>query len=162
MDKLKKRIIYLGIIIVLGTAYCSEQKYDSEYQILEDNAAYASYEDGLIYIGDEEYIDSITPKSGDILVIDQRDGDDPNMKIRASFEIDDKTKRNSIIEVLQEYEKEYPSRWDRTTESMRLEWLIHNICYENNYKTERVQDVDLNNKDEEFYKNKILRKIFRL
>lgn len=163
LNKLKKNIILLGVVIALGTLYCSETEYQPDYEILEeDDDAYAKYEDGKIYIGSEDYIDSLKPNNGDILVIDQRSTSDPNMKVRSSFEIHDKNKRNTIIEVLQEYEKEHPSNWNRTTETMRLEWFIHNLCYENNYETERAQDVDLNNQDEEVYKSKILRKIFRI
>ena len=68
--------------------------------------------------------------------------------------------RNEILEILQEYERQFPSDWDRTTESMRLEWLMHNLSYRFDYQPGRTESVDLNNNDEGKYDNKILQRIF--
>lgn len=84
------------------------------------------------------------------------------MFIRESYKITDKDKRNQILEVLCEYEKNNPSEWDRSIESMRLEWFIHNMGHELDYKKDHSDDVDLNNEDEEDYDDKVLRKLFRL
>ena len=84
------------------------------------------------------------------------------MKIYSSYRIDDRDLRNEILEVLCRYEECYPSPWDRTIESMRLEWLMHNYSYFFNHETNRTEDVDLNNKEEEYYDNPILRRMFKV
>ena len=84
------------------------------------------------------------------------------MVICDSCRIKDKDIRNEVIEVLCKYEEMYPSNWDRSIESMRFEWFCHNAAYYVNYKVDDSSEVDLNNKDEDKYDNKILRRIFRI
>ena len=84
------------------------------------------------------------------------------MVICNSCNIRDKDIRNEILEVLCCYEEMYPSRWDRTIESMRLEWFYHNVSYYLNYKVSHSSEVDLNNGDEERYDNKVLSRILRI
>lgn len=156
-------MIYAGIgtILILGFPY--KHKYENGYTILDDGEAFASYSDGLIYIGDIDYINSLENiNSCDILVIDQRDKADPNMVICDSCVINNKDIRNDILGVLCEYEKMYPSDWDRSIESMRFEWFCHNVAYYFNYRVEDSYEVDLNNADEEKYNSKVLRRIFRI
>ena len=64
-----------------------------------------------------------------------KDSKDSEFKIYDSYKIRDKESRNEIIEVLMHYEKENPSKWCRTKESMRLEWYIHNILHDLNSHT---------------------------
>lgn len=162
MSRLEKNIITLGIVISLLSSSCIGLETNKSYEIIEDDSscAYARYKDGLIYIGDEEYILGLSPLEHDILVIDKRDSDNPDMKVISSYQIDDPLIRKNIIEVLQEYEKENPSLWDRTTESMEVEWSMHNIFYQLDYEKERSSDVDFDNEDEEIYNNKVLKKLF--
>ena len=158
----KKKVLFTSILITLILAYPYKHKYRSNYCILDDEA-FASYSGGLIYIGDEEYINNLDNiNNGDILVIDERYKNDPNMVICNSCDIKDKDIRNDILEVLCCYEEMYPSNWDRSIESMRFEWYCHNMAYYFNYKTDDSKEVDLNNADEEKYDNKILRRIFRI
>lgn len=84
------------------------------------------------------------------------------MIICSSCEIKDKDIRNDILEVLCCYEEMYPSDWDRTIESMRFEWLCHNMAYYVNYKVDDSSEVDLNNSDESKYNSKVLSRIFRI
>ena len=56
----------------------------------------------------------------------------------------------------------YPSEWDRSLESMRLEWFCHNASYYMNYKIDSSYEVDLNNKDEDKYDSEVLRRFLRL
>ena len=84
------------------------------------------------------------------------------MVIYNSCDIVDKDIRNDILEVLCEYEERYPTDWDRSIESMRLEWLCHNMAYCFNYRTDDSCEVDLNNSDEEKYDKKVLSRILRL
>ena len=161
--KLRRKLVFIGIFLVLLVSYLKDHEYNDNYEILDmENGPYGKYEDGYIYIGDDDYLESINACEGDVLVEDLRDTDDPNMFIRDSYKITDKDKRNQILEVLCEYERCYPSDWDRSIESMRLEWFIHNLGHEINYKKDHSDDVDLNNEDEEDYDDKVLTKLFRL
>ncbi len=161
MSRLEKNIIALGIVISLLSSSCKGLETSKNYEIIEDSSsAYARYKDGLIYIGDEEYILGLDPHEHDILVVDRRDSENPDMKVISSYQIDAPLVRKSIIEVLQEYEEEYPSLWERTTESMEAEWSIHNLFYQLDYEKERSSDVDFDNEDEEIYSNKLIKKIF--
>ena len=161
MKKWEKTLIGLSILIVLGN-YCIDHNYDTSTIDIVDGYYYATYSDGCVYIGDKCFLDEIDCNEGDILIENLSDDDDPNFKIIDSKKIIDKNKRNEILEKLCCYESEYPSRWDRSIESMRLEWFMHNIGYDNGLETKRTKDVDLNNEDENKYNNKVLSKIFRL
>lgn len=161
IKKYNKRLIFISVLILLLSSYLSKHKYKSKYEILDDKA-FASYSNGLIYIGDKEFLESIEVNDGDVLILDERDLEDPNMSIYNSCDISDKDIRNEILEVICCYEEMYPSRWDRTIESMRLEWLCHNISYFFNYKVDHSSDVDLNNGDEGIYDNKVLSRILRI
>ena len=162
--KLDKRKVFAGLGVALVLTFPYKHKYKSNYTILnKPDGAFASYSDGLIYIGDKYYINSLDNiNDGDILVIDERYKKDPNMVICSSCNIKNKDTRNDILEVLCEYEEMYPSDWDRSIESMRFEWFCHNMAYYVNYKVKDSSEVDLNNKDEDKYNNKILRRIFRI
>lgn len=164
-DSIKKynnKIISIGVLVLVLSSWLSKYKYKPNYKILDDEA-FASYSNGLIYIGDEDYINSLENVcEGDILIIDERNLEDPNMVICNSCNIRDKDIRNEILEVLCCYEEMYPSRWDRTIESMRLEWFYHNMSYYLNYKVSHSSEVDLNNGDEERYDNKVLSRILRI
>ena len=162
-NKWRRKLAALGAFIALAS-FVHDHKYDSSnYAILHDDEAYACYSDGLIYIGDKEFLESVCPEKGDILVLDGRFDDiDPDMKIYDSYLITDKDIRNEILEVLLEYERENPSPWNRSIESMRLEWFYHNYSFVFKYRKSSASDVDFNNDDEEKYDSKILRKIFHI
>ena len=165
-NKLKKGLAYVGILILIISGYNYEHKYNPKYEILEENYdAFARYSKGKIYIGTKSYLIGCIDKieDGDIIILDQRNSqNDPNMKIISSYKITDKDIRNEILEVLCKYEEKYPSKWNRTIESMRLEWFMHNISYKLNLEQDRTGDVDLDNNDEEYYDNEIIRRIFKL
>ena len=162
-NKLRRKLVFAGIFLVLLISYLQDHKYDDNYEAYNsEEGPIGRYEDGYIYIGDDDYLDSINTNEGDVLVEDLRDTDDPNVLIRESYKITDKDKRNQILEVLCEYEKNNPSEWNRSIESMRLEWFIHNFSHDMDYKKDHSDDVDLNNEDEEDYDDKVLRKLFRL
>ena len=161
--KLRRRMMTIGLISAMLAYGGIDHVYVPQYEILEHSKAFARYSKGNIYIGSRAFLNSLKDiQPGDILVLDQRKSNDPNMKIFASSEIRDKNIRNEILEVLCRYEECYPSDWDRTIESMRLEWLMHNLSYDFNHEQHRTYDVDLNNGDQEYYDNIILNKIFKL
>ena len=130
-----------------------------DYEIIDDRA-FARYSDGLIYIGDFDYLEDVKKycSDKDILVLDRRNGEDPDMIIYNSYKILDKNKQLEILNALCSYEQLYPSSWNRTINTMQREWNAHNILYYMNYERYRTTDVDLDNADEETYK--IKKKIF--
>ena len=160
--KIKERITLLSIFLFILIGRLEDYEYHPNYQILENSQAYACYRDGNIYIGDEKFLRSIECNPEDILICDIREAKDSEFKIYDSYKIRDKESRNEIIEVLMHYEKENPSKWCRTKESMRLEWYIHNILHDLNIERDRSSSVDLDNDDEKTYDNKLLRKILKL
>jgi len=163
--KIQKACFILATSFALALYLKHDHVYNPNYTIVLDDEYFARYSKGKIYIGDREYIDSIKEKKNkhDILVYDERESSNPNMQVLSSYEIDDKEIRNEIIEVLLVYESLHPSKWSRTKESMRLEWLVHNISHNFNYKLDHSDDVDLDNDDQEKYDNvKILNKLLHL
>ncbi len=164
--KLKKACFVLGFSFVLCSYLKHDYVYKPIYTIIEDEAYFATYSLGKIYIGNRKYINHLKGpfSKNDVFVIDERtEGDNPNMQIISSFKIDNKDIRNEILEVLQIYENLNPSKWDRTIESMRLEWFVHNLSHSFNYKLDHSDDVDLDNEDQNKYQNvKILNKMLHL
>ena len=164
--KIKKKLllIYIFTSLLAINSYEAKTNKNYNYEILTDQEAFASYSKGLIYIGDKEYLDSLKNiNEYDILVEDCRDSKtNPEMKVHSSYKIFDKKTRTEILEVLTIYEEYYPSDWDRTIDSMKLEWTIHNWCYMFNFKRDHTTDVDLDNNDEKKYDNKVLIKLLGL
>ena len=161
MKKWQKTLIGLGIFIAL-CSYNLDNSYDTSAVEIVNEDYYATYSGGAVYIGDRCFLDGIDCNEGDILVEDLRYNDDPDMKVINSIDIKDKNKRNEILEILCSYEEDNPSTWNRSIESMRLEWLMHNISYDYGLEKRRTKDVDLDNEDEDEYDNKVLSKIFKL
>ena len=164
--KAKRRLLALAAAVIIGTTYYSvDHVYHPTYEIIDDSEdkAFGSYSKGKIYIGKALFLQSLTDLSeDDILVLDQRfSPTNPNLKIMSSYRITDREQRNEILEVLCRYEECYPSPWERSIESMRVEWTAHNLSYYLNNHRERTTDVDLNNEDEERYDSKVLRKILK-
>ncbi len=163
---LKRKLIALSIaLMTLTTYYNTNKTYNPSYEIVKENpkGPFGCYSCGKIYIGSKYYLESLTDLSeDDILVEDRRYTKDPNMIIYSSYRITNKDLRNEILEVLCEYESCYPSPWNRTIESMRLEWLIHNLSYYCDLEVNRTGNVDLDNDEEEYYDIPILNKIFKI
>lgn len=165
-NKLTKGLISIGIIVLLLTNYENDYKYNPQYEIVDEaGSEFARYRNGKVFIGTRAYLYSVREEieENDIIVLDQRYNiSDPNMKIISSYKINDKEIRNEILEIICKYEEKYPSRWDRTIESMRLEWFMHNISYIFKNEIDRTKDVDLDNNEERYYDNKILNRILKL
>ncbi len=156
---MKKRtkivITSLSLAALMFTYYNIDYKYTPKYEIVgyvDCVKPYATYSLGKVYIiKNEDLIDKITLSENDVIIIDQREDDNPNMRIMASCNITNKDARNEIIEIIQEYNRKYPSNWNRTNESLRLEWFVHNFLYDFDYKLDHTTDVDLDNKDEDYF-----------
>ena len=107
-----------------------DHKVIPNYEIVDKKNYYANYSNGRVYIGKRKYIEKLKDvNDNDILILDRRDEDDPNMQILSSYRIIDANIQNEILEIINEYEKEYPSSWNRSTNSMQVEWFIHNVLY---------------------------------
>lgn len=127
--------------------------------VAEKEGYHTEYSNGVIYIGDREYLENLKDVSkNDILVLDARSDVDPDMKVLASYLINDLDIQKEILEILLEYEKNNPSRWDRSLKSMQREWYAHNLMALFSYKRDRTMDVDFNNSDEEKYTKEYIKK----
>ena len=128
----------------------------------ETISPYTTYSKGNIYIADEDTIRRIIVDSSDVYIIDERDNQrDPDMCVCNSYKIRSKEQIEEIIDILLEYEKENPSPWDRSKESLINEWLIHKFGYEMGYKISRTMNVDLDNNDEEKFNGSPLNLILK-
>ena len=159
--KWKRVLAFLEALIIVFMTRSCEAKTSPERDPAMIEVAYGSYDDGLIFIGDEFFLEQIHPEEGDILVLDQRDARDPNMKIISSHLVRSARDRDAILQVLCQYEEEDPSRWERTFVSMKKEWRFHNWCHAFMVEPDRSADVDLNNADEEIYHDNVLQKILK-
>ena len=165
--KTKRIIVSITAALMMFVYYNYDYTYVPQYEIVGTNYSskkpYAKYRYGDVYIvKSEKQINKDSNNPYDVFVIDQRKNADPNIKIISSCEINDKDARNDILEILMQYEKDHPSKWDRTIESLRIEWFVHNILHFFNYKTDHTTDVDLNNNDEEKFKNDFYGKILKI
>ena len=145
---MKKRLLTLMLLLIL-TCSCSNSNSEKLY--------YAKYSKGNVYIGDADFLnnlDNLNPE--DILILDYRFQDDPVLKVYNSYSILDSNEIDEILEIIKKYEEEYPSEWDRSIDSMKNEWLMHNFLYFLNYRQENTKDVDFNNADEKVYEGNIL------
>lgn len=147
--------------IMPGPLYYTNYSITSNYEQESPLKPYAHLEIGDVYIGrlgEIRKLDKET-KRNNIIIIDQRHYKDPNIRILDSHKITNIEDMASIIEVIQEYNIDYPSKWDRTTISLINEWEVHNLCSNLSILPGHTDDVDLNNKDEFLYNSKLLTKI---
>ena len=159
---LRKKIYLIGAFLFLLS--CNTEK-DFSSKIFLNPYAFSRYQGGNIYIGNYSYLMECFPfyKEGDIFVLDQRGKmDNPTMKVYSSYKIKNKDDRSDIIDSILQYEEMYPSMWNRSRNSMKLEWYMHNLSYMFHHRRNRTTDVDFDNKDEEDYDKKILVKILNL
>ena len=82
--------------------------------------------------------------------MDARNSDNPNIRIMDSYKINDKNLQKEILQLIIQYNEINPSSpaWERTLDSMVLEWDIHNKVYNWNISTNSTAHVDLDNNDE--------------
>lgn len=163
--KFKKSLFLIGSSFIMVSAFHPDHKYIPKYEIINDEESnlFATIENRNLYIySSKKELDKKHDElnKDDILVVDERWTDDANMLIYDSYLIHNKDTRNEVLCCLLEYEKMYPSSWNRTIESMRNEWIIHNISYYLHYRRFNAANVDLNNEDEGKYSSVILKKLF--
>ena len=161
MNSIKRRLAISLIIASLSlTYYKYDYEYNPDYEILDDSElAYGRYSNGLVYIGDSSYLCDLSYiNSNDIIINDNNE----EITIYSSYKITDKEQRNEIINILKNYEVKNSTYNNRSIESMRMEWFIHNLLYNCHIKRERTKNVDFENNEEKYYNKKILSKIFKI
>ena len=137
-------VIYSLIIFKLNSRRNIKVNYNEEYDKCGDSY-FACLDDKNIFIVDDR--DSVCCDDN-IYVIDSRYDDDPNMIVYNSYKIKSLEEIKEILKILKEYERQYPSKWERSILSMEYEWIVHNLAYYLNIYPENSKDVDLNNTDE--------------
>ena len=170
MDRINKAksLVAISLGLSLLSYCCYDHPYNPEYEIIaRENGPFGRYSRGDIYIGDEEYISSIknSVNERDVLIVMGYENDndhlDPNASILSSYRITDKDERNEILNVLKLYGQINDTRWNRSIDSMRVEWTVHNFFYELNYERDRTQNVDLDNSEEKLYNNYVLKRLIK-
>ena len=157
-EKWKRRLAFIGALIILLT-YQIKREPELEYEITEDTPYFATYSGGRVFIDDGD--SCFLLEDGDVLILDQRDLSDSNMKVVDSYKIHRYKEKMEILKILECYEECFPSKWERSIDSMQLEWTLHNLCYDFNYQRSSSTDVDFNNDDEDDYDSKILSKLLK-
>ena len=121
---------------------------------------FATYKNYNIYIGCEADVSRYTSDPNNICIIDGRCNKNPNMKIIDSHRITSTEDMFNILAVLQEYEKIYPTRWNRSLEGLQIEWVAHNISFQYGILPVRSGSVDLDNLDGFLYEDAGIKLIF--
>ena len=89
----KKLTLYSSLVALLLTLSSSNinKKSGSYYREgIKLEKGKIEYQYGTIYIGDEEYLNSIDSlKKNDLLVLDSRSDTDPDLKVIDAYKIDD-------------------------------------------------------------------------
>ena len=160
INKGVKTLLILSSYLLLFDASKKDAYYNPSYEIVDNNYIYATYAYGNVYIIDKEDMDKIDPKLTDVIIIDER-YERNNMKILASYRITDPNIQKDILNVIDEYEKEYPSWWERSVDSMQLEWIMHNLSYAMRWQTKRAKDADFETREEKRFNDPILKYIFK-
>lgn len=160
----KNVLIYLmALLVSLSLFHNKGKKKDIDNFFCDKSyTIYGSYKRGNVYIcksiSDIDKVYEVCNEN-DVLVVDESENKDPNMKIVSSYKITDKDDMVEILNVIKDYCKDKNSNWDRSIYSMENEWIVHNICSNLAIKRDRTDDVDLNNSDEKLYNSKIVGKI---
>ena len=99
---------------------------------------------------------AIIPKTNynvkEVVFLDERHMDDPNIKVIDSYLINDLYSMNKVVNEIIEYNTIYnTNEWSRSKISLLIEWTVHNICYDLGIKRENTVDVDFRNSEESLY-----------
>ena len=91
----------------------------------------------------------------DIVIIDNRAADKPSMQVRNSHTISNKNYQTQICQIMLDYNSNNPvtPAWNRTVDSMLIEWQAHNDGYAarvligifKDNAAERLRHVDFDN-----------------
>lgn len=88
----------------------------------------------------------------DVVIIDETNVKDPNIKIVDSYKINNIEEMLNIIDEIIAYSKENNvNGWDRNKYGMFVEWMLHNMAYYVGFFTENSRNVDFSVSEEKFY-----------
>ena len=166
MEKTKRKnlLIYLMALLVSLSLFHNKNKRKENVDLTDDKtySVCGTYSRGKVYmcnsIHDVECA-SLVCDENDVIVVDQTEFTDPNIKIVSSYKIKDKEEMIQILNIIKDYCENKKSNWNRSITSMQNEWIVHNICSNMSIKRDHTDDVDLNNSDENLYNSKIVGKI---
>lgn len=158
MNNRKKAFLLLWTYLILWyTPKLRKDKnkvnYNDNYDLVSSEI-FATYNNYNLYMVPIENSQNICDDNNDnIYIIDYRESTNPVLKVNNSYRITSINEMINIINVIQEYDRKYPSKWNRTTKSMVYEWITHNICYYLDIEKDRAYEVDFDNDDEVVYSN---------
>lgn len=160
MKKRNKIILLLSTYFIILFAPKSNSKHSIEYNqnyTYQSCEPYGYYKGKRIYISDGYTINELLNSDDtSIYIIDERTIFNPDISIYNSYKIHNNDEKFAIINAILQYEKEYPSPWERKASSMKNEWDIHNICYELGIDRNSTDSIDFDNDDASIYDSKIL------
>lgn len=130
---------------------------NNEYS--EDENYFGSCDGYDIYFGSEDELREYVDNDRNICVIDGRRNLNPNYKICHSYRITNEQDMYNILGVILEYDKLYPSKWNRSIDGLQIEWYLHNVCYEMNIFIDRSESVDLDMRDFFIFEDSVLKLI---
>lgn len=160
----KNVLIYLMVLLVSFSLFRSKNNKKENVDLTDDKSysVCGTYSRGKVYMCDSMYDAKCASQvcdEKDVIVVDQTEFSDPNIKIVSSYKITDKNEMLQILNIIKDYCENKKTNWDRSITSMQNEWMVHNVCSEMFIKRSSTNDVDLNNSDENLYNSKIIRKI---
>lgn len=162
----RAKIVLSSLIIMYLYAFIEDPSrgvYNPKIEYETEDDSFGTYSGGRVYIGSKNYINSIKNEvsPNDILIVDESNGKpdepgDPNYKILNSYKVVSNEERNEILLLLKKYDELNGTEWNRTMESLRNEWEVHNILYDLGLYLDHTEDVDLDNNDENLFSSKVL------
>ena len=79
-----------------------------------------------------------------MLIADLTNESNPTMFAYQAHKIDSKH-RKQIIKIMQKYDEDFNTNWERTDDSLLIEWKEH---HKYSFFHERAQNIDFDNKEE--------------
>ncbi len=152
---LKSIIALLMIQVSIASTSCVGEENNSKSDVCysstcEEGYTTYYYSDGIVRISEIN-----TPsQENTVNVLDLRDYGNPGMKVIDSYKIRDIDAMKEIIEIMLDYNnKNYitPS-WNRSEDSMVIEWILHNMFYDLGILVDHSGDTDFNNNELKIFK----------
>lgn len=163
---------FLGFLwkIDCKQASCSDSKNYVKPKAVDPIGSYNKGR-GYVYVVTEDQLDIMEEKEKNVVVIvDKRSpispdpAHDPNMQILDSYRITNTNQQKEIAQLMLNYNTANPvsPAWNRTLDSLVLEWEIHNNVYRTGFFQINTKDCDFNNGDEgkgywDFFQERVLK-----
>lgn len=121
--------------------------YEFDVSANKDTGEKAAH--GTLYVVDPNLnLTTLSSTENDYFALDYRTNADPEFVVLDSYRAEGTNLIRELCSILLSHEEKYPSKWERTIDSLEEEWKVHNLAYELDYKIDRAKDVNLNNNDE--------------